>query len=146
MLPLCVLCLCTLPTPVPSAPHPARFALDIDRATVHCGYMTLNGTLALLIGKVALGASLALGFGIGPASAVPSDSTCMEDQPCWDCATMGNRQCGEEGWTIEADGIDYRCNFADGFDRVRCHPIGDLTYCPIDGVWSTEWHDCKGGE
>lgn len=22
---------------------------------------------------------------------------CMEDEPCWDCRTMGNRICGTEG-------------------------------------------------
>ncbi len=20
--------------------------------------------------------------------------------------------------------------------------VSDMTYCPKDGVWSTEWHDC----
>ncbi len=37
-----------------------------------------------------------------PASQPPAVSTappprCEEDQPCWDCATMGNRQCGPFG-------------------------------------------------
>ncbi len=22
------------------------------------------------------------------------DTQCVEDMPCWDCSTMGNRQCG----------------------------------------------------
>lgn len=24
----------------------------------------------------------------------PGEPSCMEDEPCWDCETMGNRVCG----------------------------------------------------
>jgi hypothetical protein len=27
----------------------------------------------------------------------PSGLVCYEDDPCWDCRTMGNRVCGPEG-------------------------------------------------
>lgn len=26
----------------------------------------------------------------------PTTTACEEDQPCWDCATMGNRLCGPQ--------------------------------------------------
>lgn len=28
---------------------------------------------------------------------LPVKSRCVEDDPCWDCATMGNRVCGLRG-------------------------------------------------
>ena len=26
----------------------------------------------------------------------PPATVCLEDQPCWDCSTMGNHQCGTD--------------------------------------------------
>src|SRR5690242_9706578 len=79
---------------------------------------TLNA-LALLTAKAVLGASLALGF-VSVPTASASPTVCAEDQPCWDCATMGNLICGP-GQSL---------------------PNADLTYCPADGVWSYTFHLC----
>ena len=35
-----------------------------------------------------------------PSSIEPS-SVCLEDEPCWDCSSMGNLECGIEGPTLE---------------------------------------------
>jgi hypothetical protein len=51
---------------------------------------------------------------------VDTSSQCEEDQPCWDCATMGNMICG----------------------AGQSSPNADLTFCPADGTWSTSWHPC----
>lgn len=46
----------------------------------------------LLLAGCGSGAS---GDAPAPAPAtVTSAQPCEEDQPCWDCSTMGNRQCG----------------------------------------------------
>jgi hypothetical protein len=96
----------------------------------------LNHTITLVVGKAVLGSALVLGFAAAPhgtAHAAPvgvdvyayevgddnADGRIDEDESGWDCATMGNRICGPGA----------------------VGSIGDLTYCPTDGVWSREWHD-----
>lgn len=38
-----------------------------------------------------------------PGNPAPRPSqTCLEDQDCWDCATMGNRRCGPEDPKVKA--------------------------------------------
>lgn len=59
------------------------------------------GPTALLMFVTAVGLALALVLGgcspaSGPAQPTQSVAACQEDQPCWDCSTMGNRQCGPE--------------------------------------------------
>lgn len=44
--------------------------------------------LTLLLGAVAFAA---IAFATPPTQAQP----CQEDQPCWNCATMGNHICGD---------------------------------------------------
>ena len=34
-------------------------------------------------------------------SSVESSTVCLEDEPCWDCSSMGNLVCGIEGPTLE---------------------------------------------
>lgn len=48
--------------------------------------------MAALSAKVALGASLALGFGSLPISVAHADV--QEDSPEWSCVEQGNRVCG----------------------------------------------------
>lgn len=50
----------------------------------------------LMIVILALGAA-AFGFATGGWSQDHDKAVhCYEDQPCWDCHTMGNRRCGHE--------------------------------------------------
>ena len=47
--------------------------------------------------QVALVISVAFGFLPGPGEpAFLSVDECLEDMPCWDCASMGNLICGKE--------------------------------------------------
>jgi hypothetical protein len=46
----------------------------------------------VLVALAALWASGSLAVTV-PGHAVPAATACEEDMPCWDCATMGNRQC-----------------------------------------------------
>jgi hypothetical protein len=57
--------------------------------------------LAIVLAVLGLTAILVVGIAIAldrrtiPAIPAPSTSTtCVEDMPCWDCTTMGNRICG----------------------------------------------------
>ena len=66
----------------------------------------------VLAGTVASAAVLALAVS-GPEPATTSTTTeptlippltverCLEDEPCWDCETMGNRICGPVAETFE---------------------------------------------
>jgi hypothetical protein len=72
----------------------------------------MNRTIALVVVKAALGASLVIGFAAAPhgaaAHAAPvgvdvyayevgddnADGVMQEDESGWDCTTMGNRICG----------------------------------------------------
>lgn len=45
--------------------------------------------LTLIAAKLLLGLTLGLGLAL-------SHATCEEDQPCWDCHSMGNHLCGGE--------------------------------------------------
>lgn len=49
--------------------------------------------LALLI-VLTLGSCGVLATYHPEADTTPPPTTCQEDMPCWDCATMGNRICG----------------------------------------------------
>jgi hypothetical protein len=53
----------------------------------------VGGGLAALA-FVAGGYALAQRWTDDPAPAHPAVTRCAEDDPCWDCATMGNRICG----------------------------------------------------
>ena len=94
----------------------------------------MNRIVTLVIAKAVLGAGLALGFLTTPHGAAAhadtidhydayaaevgddnADVVIMEDESGWDCATMGNRICGS-----------------------GAAAVGDLIYCPRDGVWSTK--------
>ena len=61
--------------------------------------MTSKNAIALVSSAWILGGTLAGGLVLGPAvHAAPTTSAtsaaCEEDQPCWDCRTMGNLECG----------------------------------------------------
>jgi hypothetical protein len=86
--------------------------------------MTLKRTIALPLAALALiGAGLSIGAALPtrgveaptPAASVPftlpepfaSGVRCTEDEPCWDCETMGNMICGDlteaqraAGWAV----------------------------------------------
>jgi hypothetical protein len=97
----------------------------------------MNCTIALVVAKVAFGATFALGFLAAPHGTAHADTVTGydayafevgddnadgridEDESGWDCATMGNQVCGPDS--------------------------GDLTYCPKDDVWSYTWHRCGDG-
>lgn len=57
--------------------------------------------IGLVVAKAIFGLSLVVGTVVSPTlhhhvrliSAAPA---CYEDDPCWDCTTMGNRICGTE--------------------------------------------------
>lgn len=86
--------------------------------------MNRSTALAVLAAKLTFGASMAAGLALGahahaglaphptpPASvgnvvAAPS-SQCEEDQACWDCATMGNRDCGTDIASIVTARVTY---------------------------------------
>lgn len=64
----------------------------------------VTANVRFLSARIALAAGIAAGvLGFAPAAtvelhaapAVPATS-CAEDQPCWDCTTMGNHVCGVE--------------------------------------------------
>jgi hypothetical protein len=54
--------------------------------------------IALLGGGLGVGRMWASAGQHAPATAVKAK--CMEDDPCWDCKTMGNRVCAKE-WPAE---------------------------------------------
>lgn len=45
---------------------------------------------------------------VAPIPAEPPTVDCQEDEPCWDCSTMGNGVCGpltlDDGYIIDARG------------------------------------------
>lgn len=52
--------------------------------------------ITIVTAKALLGLSIAFGTITTPAlhhTAAPANA-CHEDQPCWDCTSMGNGQCG----------------------------------------------------
>lgn len=55
-------------------------------------------TRARMVGASVIAASaIVIGCipGLSPLSAADDmGNVCLEDQPCWDCATMGNQVCG----------------------------------------------------
>lgn len=55
-----------------------------------------NNAIIIVTAKALLGLSIAFGGIVTPTlhhTAAPAN-TCQEDQPCWDCSSMGNAQCG----------------------------------------------------
>lgn len=51
--------------------------------------------ITIVTAKAILGLSIAFGTIVTPAlHHTAAAATCHEDQPCWDCTTMGNAQCG----------------------------------------------------
>ena len=82
--------------PLPRRVHRSVF----QRSRQLDGELTMNThhTAAIVAAKALLGLTIAFGSIITPAlhhSAVASP-VCLEDQPCWDCSTMGNLQCGSD--------------------------------------------------
>ena len=53
-------------------------------------------TLAALAASVLLLVSAAVhaGRALAPSAPSPSLAHCVEDDPCWNCSTMGNHICG----------------------------------------------------
>lgn len=91
--------------------------------------MNTKNAAALVTGLWVLGGTLAGGLVLGPAvhagtHTVALSTTCEEDQPCWDCETMGNRLCG----TGQRAGEEWDRQFD---DTVGSSPIDDQIY--IDG-------------
>lgn len=81
--------------PRPAAPKPAPKPKPDDAKFVR--------RLGERIGFAGIAAATVLAAGVGlvgckPVAGTPSPATssCEEDQPCWDCHTMGNHQCGPE--------------------------------------------------
>lgn len=61
--------------------------------------------VALALASIPLAALVNTAFPI-PTEPVPAD--CQEDEPCWDCSTMGNGVCGpltlNDGYIIDSRG------------------------------------------
>lgn len=77
-----------------------RSRFDLDRAPrdAHNEGMTRR-----CIAAFALAAALAVG---APSTPRPPTSTpIVEDDPRWDCRTMGNRQCGPQVPMLDLDGL-----------------------------------------
>lgn len=64
----------------------------------------------------------------------PMPISCQEDDPCWDCHTMGNHICGtfwydggaeDSGIEVYSDGAGVQY---DGGDEVRTFPPGTFAY------------------
>jgi hypothetical protein len=74
----------------------------------------LIATLAATVAISTTGAAWAITPGPTTTQHAGSDvpPACQEDQPCWDCQTMGNRICGPvqvlEGCHYSADDDDWR--------------------------------------
>lgn len=79
--------------------------------------------LAVLAGGLTLGAALPT-EGVGPPT--PTTQTCMEDQPCWDCESMGNHICGT---LTEAQAADAWAVFdhAGGAEQLLVNPHAKVT-------------------
>jgi hypothetical protein len=111
-------------------------------------------------GIVALGlaftvwAGAAITHEIDVRTSVPASITCQEDDPCWDCHSLGNRICGpqneaerEAGWAVWEYGngahslkvdtsrafrVDYVGN---SIDYPRALRENDLALPGKDGNW-----------
>lgn len=73
---------------------PSRFALVL--AAVVAVSFAAVAFVVLCVGVAALQGKLAPGARVpaSPVASAVSPAPCLEDQPCWSCATMGNRVCG----------------------------------------------------
>lgn len=85
----------------------------------------LAGRRVLLGAVVLAGAVYAGHVATGPVRAPIPSAVCEEDQPCWNCATMGNRICGADygdliryvpgvvdlpdSWPCYVRGVEYTC-------------------------------------
>ncbi len=98
-----------------------------------------------MIATLVVGASLAVGAGASdPAPYVlapvaqPAPVACQEDDPCWDCSTMGNGICGaivfEDGSVRHADGST-SCIVASPCDYAADGREWGEPHVDIDPVW-----------
>jgi hypothetical protein len=95
-------------------PRPTEDGFDESMRKQNGQLLNTTARFALAVG-IAMSASLPA----GPAGQA-EPAACMEDMPCWDCATMGNLICGPSEQS----------------------PNADVTYCPADDTWSATWHPC----
>lgn len=82
------------PRPKPNEGRKADTSMPSTPMGIGCPIVVTK--LAALLGGVVF--AVALLAGCKPVEGKPSPApvaSCEEDQPCWDCKTMGNRQCGE---------------------------------------------------
>lgn len=56
-----------------------------------------------------------------PSTTVPTTSPCEEDEPCWDCTSMGNRICGNT--------VSHIAQYEDGSYAVYMHDGSMHMYC-----------------
>lgn len=54
------------------------------------------GAVWLALGQPDVGETATSPDVMSPAGAAPSTAQCQEDEPCWDCETMGNMVCGPD--------------------------------------------------
>lgn len=66
-----------------------------------------------------------------PATTVPP---CEEDEPCWDCETMGNGQCGTTTTTTPLVTIPLNCRFPTTPDEIDYCPAPPVTTVPAPPV------------
>jgi hypothetical protein len=80
-----------------------------------------------------------------PTKTIPegqaSENKCQEDQPCWDCKTMGNRICGDK---IYIDNKEYMVNDS---ERPGCfiEPRPGNGYVIVKYPHLSEVPDSSGG-
>jgi hypothetical protein len=81
----------------------------------------------------------------------PSQAQCEEDEACWDCATMGNKQCSQapsvvDAWaTVDAVGItapdspeEYVLSYKETVEtQPHALPMGSFA---LQSYTSTAWH------
>lgn len=56
--------------------------------------LLLIGSLVFVWGCLVIGQNREADRLTDSGTIPPVEITCQEDMPCWDCSTMGNRECG----------------------------------------------------
>jgi hypothetical protein len=80
-----------------------------------------------------------------------SATTCQEDQRCWDCGTMGNKDCGTATYPVQITGskwAGWRVTLNDGSVTIDPGWAGIQRECRTDdhpavclAVWATAYAD-----
>lgn len=88
-------------------PDIAEFrALRHDLADLRASMARTHRSVWVLAAASLLAAVLLLLGACTPPADEPATDVCLEDEPCWDCSTMGNRVCGDAAGLIPPATLD----------------------------------------